>query len=123
MGHALLKTPGGEDLVVLPKAEYDRLVEDATMLADIAVFDAAKARLADGRDELAPASVLDAMLAGENPVRVWRRYRGLTIAQLADKVGLSAAYVSQIETRAREGRTETMRALATALNVDLDDLT
>lgn len=123
MGHALLKTPGGEDLVVLPRAEYDRLVEDAAMLADIAAYDAAKARLADGRDELVPAGILDAMLAGENPTRVWRRYRSLTIAQLAEKAGLSAAYVSQIETGAREGRTETMRALAKALGVDLNDLT
>ncbi len=122
MGHALLKTPGGEDLVVLPRAEYDRLVEDAAMLADIAAYDDAKARLSDGRDEPVPASVVDAMLAGQNPIRVWRRHRGLTITQLAGKAGLSAAYVSQIETGAREGRTETLHALAKALNVDLDDL-
>lgn len=92
-------------------------------LPDIAAYDAAKARLGGGRDELVPASILDAMLAGENPTRVWHQYRGLTITQLAEKAGLSAAYVSRIETGARQGRTETMRALATALNVDLDDLT
>ncbi|RYG09648.1 MAG: transcriptional regulator, partial [Caulobacteraceae bacterium] len=54
MGHALLKTPGGEELVVLPLAEYQRLVEDAEMLADIAAYDAAKKDLDEGRGELLP---------------------------------------------------------------------
>jgi acetoin utilization deacetylase AcuC-like enzyme len=65
----------------------------------------------------------DAVLAGENPVRAWRRYRGLTIAQLAEKAGVSAAYLSQIETGARAGTVETLGRIAVALAVNLDDLT
>ncbi|MEY3293455.1 MAG: hypothetical protein RJB12_1226 [Pseudomonadota bacterium] len=123
MGHALLKTPGGEDLVVLPRADYDRLVADAEMLADVVAYDAATSAVADGREEFIPAALVDAVLAGENPVRAWRRYRGLTIAQLAEKAGVSAAYLSQIETGARAGTVETLGRIAIALAVNLDDLT
>ena len=123
MGHALLKTPGGEDLVVLPRADYDRLVADAEMLADVAAHDAATKAVAEGREEFIPVALVDAMLTGENPVRAWRRYRGLTIARLAEMAGLSAAYLSQIETGARAGTVETLGRIAVALAVDLDDLT
>lgn len=123
LGHALLKTPGGEDLVVLPRADYDRLVADAEMLADVVAYDAATSAVADGREEFIPAALVDAVLAGENPVRAWRRYRGLTIAQLAEKAGVSAAYLSQIETGARAGTVETLGRIAIALAVNLDDLT
>lgn len=118
----LLKTPGGEELVVLPLAEYQRLVEDAEMLADIAAYDAAKKDLDEGRGELLPAALVDRMIAGESPVRVWREHRGLTLAELATAAGLSAAYVSQIETGSRAGTTKTLQALAKALTVELDDI-
>ena len=120
LGHALLKTPGGEDLVVLPRADYDRLVADAEMLAAVVAYDAATSAVADGREEFV---LVDAALAGENPVRAWRRYRGLTIARLAEKAGVSAAYLSQIETGARAGTVETLGRIAVALAVNLDDLT
>ena len=123
LGHALLKTPGGEDLVVLPRADYDRLVADAEMLADVVAYDAATSAVADGREEFIPAALVDAVLAGENPVRAWRRYRGLTIARLAEMAGVSAAYLSQIETGARAGTVETLGRIAVALAVNLDDLT
>jgi transcriptional regulator with XRE-family HTH domain len=62
------------------------------------------------------------ILDGENALRVWREYRGLTVKQLADKAGVSAPFVSQIETGQREGSIETMRKLAGVLKVSLDDL-
>jgi DNA-binding Xre family transcriptional regulator len=122
MGHALLKTPGGEELVVLPLAEYQRLVEDAEMLADIAAYDAVKKDSDEGLAQFLPAALVDRMIAGESPVRVWREHRGLTAAELAAAAGLSAAYVSQIETGSRAGTTKTLQALAEALSVELDDI-
>jgi DNA-binding XRE family transcriptional regulator len=37
------------------------------------------------------------LLDGNNPVRVWRDYRGLVAAGLAKACGVTAATVSQIE--------------------------
>lgn len=119
----LITTPGGEELVLLPKDEYERLVEAAEDLADIAAYDEAMRKLAAGEDELIPSEIVDRLLfSDESPVRVWRDHRGLTVKELAEAAGISASYLSQIETGSREGTLETMARIARALRVDLDDL-
>ena len=119
---AIVTTPKGERLAVIPEADYRRLAEAAENLADIAAGDRAKRRLAQGSDESIPAEFADRILDGENPVRVWREFRGLTVKALAAKAGIRPAFLSQIETGARAGSVATLKALARALNVALDDL-
>lgn len=115
-------TPAGEELVLLSRAEYERLAEAAEQLADIAAYDEAKRRLATGEEEMLPAAMVDRLLTGESPLRVWREHRGLSARELAARAELSQAYVSQIETGRREGSLAAMSALARALGVTLDDL-
>jgi ribosome-binding protein aMBF1 (putative translation factor) len=93
--------------------------EDAT---DRAAYRAAKQRLARGEDEMVLAVFAERLLAGENPVRVFRELRGLSVKDLAARAKLSAAYLSQVETGARQGTMATRRKLARALDVALDDL-
>ena len=71
------------EMVSIPVSEYQRLLAAAEALSDLAAYDAAKARLAAGRDELLPAAFADRLLDGESPLRVWRELRGLTQAALA----------------------------------------
>ncbi|MDE0218539.1 MAG: helix-turn-helix transcriptional regulator [Spirochaetaceae bacterium] len=92
-------------------------------MADIGAYDRVKERLEAGADEMIPAEFGDRILDGESPVRVWREYRGLSIKQLAASANISAAYLSQIEGRTRNGSLPTLRALAKGLSVDVDDLT
>jgi DNA-binding XRE family transcriptional regulator len=63
-----------------------------------------------------------AILDGENPVRVWREYRGLTQQQVAEKAGISKPYLSQLEMGQRKGATEVLSAVARALDLSLEDL-
>jgi DNA-binding XRE family transcriptional regulator len=105
----IITTPSGDQMVVLPLAEYERLVEAVEDAADIRAYDGAKRRLAEGRDESIPAEFVDRILNGENKIRVWREYRGLTLKALAETSGLAAAYLSQIETGKREGTIETFK--------------
>lgn len=91
------------------------------MQADIAAFDEAKQRIADG-EELVPSAVTYAILDGANPLRVWREHRGLTQQQLADVAGISKPYLSQLEAGKRTGSAAVLYALAQALNVMVDDL-
>lgn len=119
---AKLTTPAGEELVVLPRAEYETLLEKAEMLEDIAAYDEAKRRIADGEDFMVPAEFADRLLDGENPVRVWRDFRGLSGKELAAAVGISAAYLSEIETGKKEGSLSVLKAIASALALDLEDL-
>jgi hypothetical protein len=48
----IIRTPGGEELVVLPQAEYEALLDRANHEAedvdDVAIYDARKAELAAG---------------------------------------------------------------------------
>ena len=89
---------------------------------DILDYDAALLAIERGEDELIPSEVVYAILDGENPIKVWREYRGLTQQQLADKVKISKPYLSQIETGKRKGATDILSAIAKALDVSLDDV-
>ncbi|MDZ4381119.1 MAG: helix-turn-helix transcriptional regulator [Parvibaculum sp.] len=89
---------------------------------DVTAYDTAKRRLKAGEDELVPVELANRLLDGENPVRVWRNYRDMTLAELSKAAGISQPYLSQIENGSRDGTVSTMRALADALGVDLDDL-
>lgn len=114
----MIKTPAGETLVVLPLAEYEALVDQA----DIAAADRVRADIAAKRDELVPAEFANRLIAGENPIRVYRALRGLSARELAEKAEISAPYLSEIESGKKDGSLSAMRRIADALKVDLDDL-
>jgi DNA-binding XRE family transcriptional regulator len=117
-----IQTPRGEDLAVLPRAQFEKLRELAEDRADAEDARAALARLLAGQEELVPQDVVDRLIAGEQPVKVWREFRGLTQTKLAALAGIGKAYLSQIEGGQRAGTLATRRELARALKVDLDDL-
>ncbi len=113
-----ITTPNGETLVVLPLAEYEDLLDKA----DVAAADKVKADIAAGRDELVPAEIVNRLVAGENPVKVWRSHRSMAAKDLAVQAGLSAPYLSEIESGKKEGSLSVMKRIADALGVDIDDL-
>ncbi|MBX9907148.1 MAG: helix-turn-helix transcriptional regulator [Beijerinckiaceae bacterium] len=122
MNAQIIMTPNGERMVMLPEADYRLLLAAAEDASDMAVVRAFRERLAAGDEELLPAALVDRILTGENPVRVWREHRGMTITELAKTAGLSQPYLSQIESGARQGTTDTLAAIAGALRLEIDDL-
>ena len=108
--------------VTITRAEYDRLREAAEDLADLANYDRAKAALAAGEDELIPAEYVDRMTDGESPVRVFRDLRGLSQTALAAASGVNRVQIADIEAGRKTGSVATLRKLADALSVTLDDL-
>lgn len=118
----LIERDGKPEWAVLPYEDYLQLLEQAEMLEDIRDYDAAKAELANGEDELIPSEVVYAILDGENPIKVWREYRELTQQQLADATGISKPYLSQIETGKRNGTMDILSTIAKVLHVSLDDV-
>ncbi len=118
MSVQVIRRNGKREWAVIPYDEYERL-RDAAELAE----DADLARKAlERNDEFFPIEVVDRLLGGENPIKVFRGHRGMTQRQLAKEVGIDPAYLSQIETGKRTGSTRVLRAIATALGVDLDDI-
>ena len=115
-------TREGKEFAVLPMEDLHRLMEDAKMLADVKAYDVAKARLERGEDELIPLEVTERRLAGESAVKVWREYRGLTQERLAKASKVSRAMVAAIEAGHKKGGIGTLKKLAVALKVDLENL-
>jgi predicted transcriptional regulator len=99
-----------------------RVMDDAEMLSDVKAYDAAKARIERGEDELIPLEITGRRIAGESTLRIWREYRGLTQADLAKKSKVSRPMIAAIESRHKPGGIGTLKKLAAALKVDLDRL-
>ena len=108
--------------VTIDRAEYDRLIEAAAELEDLRAYDRAVARLEAGEEEAIPAEYVSRILAGEHPLRVYRELRGHTQQQLAGESGVNRVQIADIESRRKNGSIDTMKRLATALNVAIDDL-
>ncbi|MBZ9725631.1 helix-turn-helix transcriptional regulator [Mesorhizobium sp. B2-4-13] len=118
----IITTPNGDRMAILPLADYESLVEAAEDVADIQTYDQIKQKIAAGEEELIPAAVVNRILDGENKIRVWREHRGISARDLAEKTEISAGYLSQIETGTRDGSFDTIKRIAAALNVSVDDL-
>jgi DNA-binding XRE family transcriptional regulator len=111
----------GQKIAMLSAADYEHLLEMAEDRADELAADRASARRLAG-EEYVPVELIDRIIGGESPLRVWRTYRGMTQDALAEKVGTAANYISLIENGQREGKAALWRKLAEALKVDVDDI-
>lgn len=111
-----IETESGETLVVLTRRDYDALLaragdEDAEDRMTLLI--AAEAR---GEKPL-PAEVSAGVLEGASLLEALRRWRGLTLLELAAAAGLSPTELGEIEGRAKAGSTETLARLAKGLDV------
>lgn len=118
-GIQFIERDGKREFAVIPIELYERLSAAFEDAEDAALFDAVRA--ADDGFRI-PAAVANALLDGDQPVKVWREHHGLTQDALAAKAGISKAYLCQIETRKRIGAIKTLKAIADALAISIDDL-
>lgn len=119
-----IKTKSGEELAVLPKSEYERLValasdEDS---GTARIVRKAQAAIAAGHEIALPKTVVDRLAAGENPIRVLREWRGLTQVELAisESVGITQGYLSDLEVGKRKGPVALHQKIARALGVPIE---
>ncbi len=120
----IIKTERGEELVVLSRRDYDAM---RARLGDEAAEDAMTARIvseakAKGAAAL-PIAVWEKIEAAPSPIKPLRQWRKLTQAELAKKAAISQGYLSEIETGKKTGDLATLRAIAGALDVSLDNVT
>lgn len=114
----IASTLGGESMIVLTRAEYDALVEDA---GDNALADAAAAESAGA--PTMPDDLLGMVLAGAmHPLTAWRKAAGLTQAELASRAQTRAATIADIEGGKIDPRFSTLRAIAAALGLGVGDI-
>src|SRR5690242_15283777 len=89
-----------------------------------ALMHAAKAEeaVAPSRKPMLPVQVRRAIAENVHPVRAWRDYRHLNQAQLAALVGISRAYLAQIEGGERTGTLDVTARIACALGCLIEQL-
>jgi DNA-binding XRE family transcriptional regulator len=122
MSVQIIERNGKPEWAVISYEAYLHLVEQAEALQDLRDYDSVKEALNRGEEELIPEEVVNALLDGKNPIKVWREYRGLSQSQLATAAGISVAYLSQLETGKRKGSTGVLSAIAKVLELSLDDV-
>ena len=115
-------TDSGDELVLMPKAEHERLCAAAEMAEDVTAYDSIKAALARGDEERIPAAFANRIFDGENPIRVWRDFRRMKQGELAKQIGITQPYLSRLEKGHDEPSLRLARRIATALGITLDDL-
>jgi len=77
----------GRQYAVVPFAEYRRLCDSADDAYDATVARQHLGEINSGKIEPIQNAVIERLYgSGENPILVWREYRGLTQAQLATRV-------------------------------------
>lgn len=116
----LAETP---DTVTLSRRDFEALTELVADASDLADIEAVKRKLIGGETQAFPFEIAEKLLDGEHPVRVFRDYRGFGLRQLATAAGLSASYLSEIESGVKTGSVDSLRRLADALDVSIDLLT
>jgi DNA-binding XRE family transcriptional regulator len=109
------KTPNGEEMAVLPRAELDALSEAAEHMRAVADYRSGKA-IGLSPDETR------ALVEAVSPLAFWRKYRGMTQATLAADAGIAQNYLSEIENGKRSGPIELWLKLSRTLDVPVEDL-
>jgi ribosome-binding protein aMBF1 (putative translation factor) len=115
----MTKTPTGDDIVILSRKEYDRLLFAASEDAS----DTRAAKRAIARDEeILSETELDELLSAKSALAFWRKKRGLTQAELARRAALAQGFLSEIEGGRKKGDVTVLQRIAAALDVSLIDL-
>jgi len=119
----IIKTESGDELVVLPRRDYDAML---ARLGDEAAEDRMTEILiaeAKAKSEVAlPLEVWDEIEKAASPVGPLRKWRKMSQGELAKASGISQGFLSEIETGKKVGDVKTLRAIAKALGISLDDI-
>jgi DNA-binding Xre family transcriptional regulator len=133
---SILEIPGkGGRFAVMPEADF--LVMEKTLkhlgialrnkdaaedMREIVEASLARGRIERGEEETYPSALVSKLVAGENPVRAFRIWRGLSAGELARNSGISAPYLSEIETGGKTGSVSALKRIAAVLAIDLEDI-
>lgn len=110
---------GDHDTVTIARTEYNALIADQETLEDVLAFD----RAVGTPEEGLPHDAMRALLSGEAaPLAVFRQWRGLSQSELAGVSGVNRVQIADIEAGRATGSVTTLKKLADALNIGLDEL-
>lgn len=106
------------ETITITRAEHERLIRAEQDLVDIQTL--SKAR--DTAEEGLPHEFMVRLIEGDAPLAVYRKWRGFSQAALSRESGVNRVQIVNIESGKKQGSVETLRKLADALGVLVDDL-
>jgi DNA-binding XRE family transcriptional regulator len=118
----ITKSPKGDEIVILSREEYDRLIEAGEDREDAQMARHVIEQIERGAEAVLSESELDEFLLAKTPLAFWRKKRGLTQSSLAKATGIAQGFLSEIESGQKPGTPATLKKIAQALNVKIDDL-
>lgn len=122
MNVQIIEKNGKPEWAVIPFSEYKLLQEAMEDAEDIKDIEKNLKALSEGNETAIPGEITFAILDGMNPIRAWREYKHIKMNELANKVGISAAYLSQIENNKRNPTVDTLKKISQELGIDVDNL-
>lgn len=122
MSVQIIEKNGKPEWAVIPFSEYKKLQEALEDANDIKDIEASLRAIQEGKEIPIPGEVTFAILDGVNPIRAWREHKQIKMNTLAKKVGISSAYLSQIENGKRNPTVDTLKTIAKELKIDIDML-
>jgi mRNA interferase RelE/StbE len=111
---AQLRDSGKADHVALPVEAAAAMAELLEDIEDVGLY-----RARAGEPTI-PHEIVEAIHKGTHPVRAWRTHRRLTLQALAAAARMPVGYLSEIETGKKPGSIAAYRALARALETEID---
>ncbi len=119
MSAKILDKDGEPVFAVVPYADYVNLLETLEDQEDaLSVY-----RDTGKKVEKIPEETIKRLVKGEQPVKVWRDYKGFTVADLSERSGLAPSMIESIEQGFLKLDPSLTKTLADALRIDIDDIT
>lgn len=104
--------------VTISKSEYEALLDAKEKLEDIQAVEYALANPEEGM----PSALVERLIDGENPLTIYREWRGFNQSSLARASGVNRTQIADIEAGRSMPSVVTLKKLAETLNVDMDML-
>lgn len=104
------------EFVTIKREEYESLIADREMLEDIQAYDEAMKDLSEGMPH---EFVLRLIVNGENPIAVYRDWRGFNQSSLAKTSGVNRTQIADIEAGRSKPSVVTLKKLAETLDVEM----
>ena len=122
MNVQIIEKNGKPEWAVIPFSEYEKLQEALEDAEDIKDIETNLKAIQDGTEIAIPSEVTFAILDGTNPIRAWREYKHIKMNELAKNVGISSAYLSQIENNKRNPTIDKLKNIAKELGINIETL-
>jgi len=120
MNVQIIEKNGKPEWAVIPFSEYKRLQEALEDAEDIKDIETNLRAIEKGGELTIPGEVTFSIIDGKNPIRAWREYKKIKMNELAKNIGISSAYLSQIENNKRNPTIDTLKMIAKELGIDVE---